>query len=61
MLRSQVVAALQPWAEISERLRRTEDVGCGSAALCLCNVFCSEFTNHRDTENTEVTQRRRLS
>ncbi len=27
-------------------------------SLCLCGVcFCSEFINHRDTENTEVAQR----
>jgi hypothetical protein len=27
-------------------------------SLCLCGVFCSEFINHRGTENTEVAQRR---
>jgi len=27
-------------------------------SLCLGGVFCLEFVNHRDTENTEVAQRR---
>jgi len=26
--------------------------------LCLCGVAYSEFINHRDTENTEIAQRR---
>jgi len=35
---------------------------CNLCVLCVSVVcFCSEFINHRDTENTEVAQRRRLS
>ena|ERR1043165_8258452 len=39
-----------PWFEISL---------CNLCVLCVSVVcFCSEFINHRDTENTEVAQRR---
>ena len=32
---------------------------CNLCVLCVSVVyFCSEFINHRDTENTEVAQRR---
>ena len=35
---------------------------CNLCVLCVSVVsFCSEFINHRDTENTEIAQRRGLT
>ncbi len=33
---------------------------CNLCGLCVSVVFCSEFINHRDTETTEVAQRKAL-
>jgi hypothetical protein len=55
---SQVRAQRETWVGFASKvliLRFSVQPLC---SLCLCGVFCSEFINHRDTENTEAAQRR---